>query len=116
MNGEDQGLRFFELAAASIMGVLGQSIYHYNNALGFFTNALAAIEQRNFDPVLLNDLMYPIPELIKFYQAFRRIAEQIIQRQARNRGMDSAAAIQRAMLPKSSRAISPKASSTSSPT
>ena len=84
----------------SIMGALGQSIYHYNNALGFFTNALAAIEQRNFDPVLLNDLMYPIPELIKFSQAFRRIAEQIIQRQARNREMDSAAAIQRAMLPK----------------
>jgi serine phosphatase RsbU (regulator of sigma subunit) len=83
----------------SIMGALGQSIYHYNNALGFFTNALAAIEQRSFDPRLLNDLMYPIPELINFSQAFRRIAEQIIQRQARNREMDSAAAIQRAFLP-----------------
>jgi serine phosphatase RsbU (regulator of sigma subunit) len=81
------------------MGALGQSIYHYNNALGFFTNALAAIEQRNFDPRLLNDLMYPIPELIIFSKAFRRIAEQIIQRQAGNREMDSAAAIQRAFLP-----------------
>jgi phosphoserine phosphatase RsbU/P len=83
----------------SIMGMLGQSIYHYNNALGFFTNALTAIEQRNFDPRLLNDLLYPIPELINFSQAFRRIAEQIILRQARNREMDSAAAIQRAFLP-----------------
>jgi serine phosphatase RsbU (regulator of sigma subunit) len=81
------------------MGALGQSIYHYNNALGFFTNALAAIEQRNFDPRLLDDLMYPVPELIIFSKAFRRIAEQNVQRQARNREMDSAAAIQRAFLP-----------------
>jgi sigma-B regulation protein RsbU (phosphoserine phosphatase) len=83
----------------SIMGTLGQSIYNYNNALGVFTNALRAIEDRNFDLRLLNDLMYPIPELINFSQAFRRIAEQIVSRRARNREMDSAAAIQRAFLP-----------------
>ena len=83
----------------SVMRTLGTSIYNYNNALGFFTNALRAIEERNFDLRLLNDLMYPIPELINFSQAFRRIAEQIVLRQARNREMDSAAAIQRAFLP-----------------
>jgi phosphoserine phosphatase RsbU/P len=81
------------------MRTLGTSIYNYNNALGFFTNALRAIEERNFDLRLLNDLMYPVPELINFSQAFRRIAEQIVLRQARNREMDSAAAIQRAFLP-----------------
>jgi len=83
----------------SIMSALGNSIYNYNNALCFFTNALTALEERNFDLRLLNDLMYPIPELINFSQAFRRIAEQIILRRAHNREMDSAAAIQRAFLP-----------------
>jgi sigma-B regulation protein RsbU (phosphoserine phosphatase) len=83
----------------SIMGKLGQYIYTYNNAIGFFTNALAAIEQRNFDLGILNDLMYPVPELINFSQTFRRIAEQIILRQSYNKEMDSAAAIQRAFLP-----------------
>jgi sigma-B regulation protein RsbU (phosphoserine phosphatase) len=83
----------------SIMSTLGRHIYTYNHAIAFFTNALAAIEQRNFDLRLLNDLMYPVPELIKFSQTFRRIAEQIMLRQAHNKDMDSAAAIQRAFLP-----------------
>ncbi len=83
----------------AIMGKLGQYIYTYNNAIGFFTNALAAIEQRNFDLGILNDLMCPVPELVNFSQTFRRIAEQIILRQAHNKEMDSAAAIQRAFLP-----------------
>jgi sigma-B regulation protein RsbU (phosphoserine phosphatase) len=83
----------------SIMSALGRHIYTYNHAIAFFTNALAAIEQRNFDLGLLNDLMYPVPELIKFSQTFRRIAEQIMLRQAHNKDMDSAAAIQRAFLP-----------------
>jgi phosphoserine phosphatase RsbU/P len=83
----------------SIMSKLGQYISNYNHALGFFTNALTALEQRNFDLRLLDDLMYPMPELISFSQTFRRIAEQIMLRQAHNREMDSAAAIQRAFLP-----------------
>jgi sigma-B regulation protein RsbU (phosphoserine phosphatase) len=83
----------------SVMSALGRHIYTYNHAIAFFTNALAAIEQRNFDLRLLNDLMYPVPELIKFSQTFRRIAEQIMLRQAHNKDMDSAAAIQRAFLP-----------------
>jgi phosphoserine phosphatase RsbU/P len=87
--------RFF----CSIMSKLGQHISTYNHALGFFTNALTAIEQRDFNLRLLDDLMYPMPELINFSQTFRRIAEQIIWRQAHNKEMDSAAAIQRAFLP-----------------
>jgi phosphoserine phosphatase RsbU/P len=87
--------RFF----CSIMSKLGQHISTYDQALGFFTNALTAIEQRDFNLRLLDDLMYPMPELINFSQTFRRIAEQIIWRQAHNKEMDSAAAIQRAFLP-----------------
>jgi phosphoserine phosphatase RsbU/P len=108
--GPIRGLRFAreDLLAAgtesphflrSIMSKLGQYISNYNHALGFFTNALTALERRNFDLRLLDDLMYPMPELISFSQTFRRIAEQIMLRQAHNREMDSAAAIQRAFLP-----------------
>ncbi len=83
----------------SIMSTLGRQISTYYRALAFFAGALTAIEQRSFDFGILNDLMFPIPELISFSQTFRRFAEQIILRQAHNKDMDSAAAIQRAFLP-----------------
>jgi phosphoserine phosphatase RsbU/P len=83
----------------SIMSTLGRQISTYYRALAFFASALTAIEQRNFDLGILNDLMFPMPELINFSQTFRRFAEQIILRQAHNKDMDSAAAIQRAFLP-----------------
>jgi len=56
--------RFF----CSIMSKLGQHISTYNHALGFFTNALTAIEQRDFNLRLLDDLMCPMPELINCSQ------------------------------------------------
>lgn len=83
----------------SVMGKLGQQLSTYNSALGFYTNALTALEQRNFDLRLLDDLMQPTPELANFGHTFRRIAEQIMLRQAHDREMASAAAIQRAILP-----------------
>jgi serine phosphatase RsbU (regulator of sigma subunit) len=83
----------------SIAGRFGQQIATYNNALGFYTSALSALEQRNFDLALLNDLMHPMPELVNFAQSFRRIAEQVMLRQQHYKDMTSAAAIQRAILP-----------------
>jgi serine phosphatase RsbU (regulator of sigma subunit)/CRP-like cAMP-binding protein len=83
----------------SIMSTLGRQLSTYYGALTFFENALTAIEQRNFNLGILNDLMFPVPELINFSQTFRRFAEQIMLRQAHNKDMDSAAAIQRAFLP-----------------
>jgi phosphoserine phosphatase RsbU/P len=83
----------------SIMIKLGQYITTFNNALGFYTNALNAIEQETFDLRLLDDLMQPTPELVNFAETFRRMARQVVLRQEHREEMANAAAIQRAFLP-----------------
>jgi sigma-B regulation protein RsbU (phosphoserine phosphatase) len=83
----------------SIMANLGQYIKTFNNALGFYTNALTAIEQETFDLRLLDDLMQPMPELVNFAETFRRMAKQVILRQEHRKEMVNAAAIQHAFLP-----------------
>ena len=83
----------------SVINQLGQRLNTINRAMGFYTHALAALEQENFDPAILDDLMHPLPELVNFSQTFRRMAEQIILRRTQREEMASAAAIQRSMLP-----------------
>lgn len=83
----------------SVINQLGQRLNTINRAVGFYTHALAALEQENFDPAILADLMHPLPELVNFAQTFRRMAEQIILRRTQREEMASAAAIQRSMLP-----------------
>lgn len=83
----------------SVINQLGQRLNTINRAMGFYTHALAALEQENFDPAILADLMHPLPELVNFAQTFRRMAEQIILRRTQREEMASAAAIQRSMLP-----------------
>ena len=78
---------------------LGQRIATINRAIGFYTQALAALERDDFDPSILDELLNPMPELLNFAQTFRRMAEQIILRRAQRQEMASASAIQRAMLP-----------------
>jgi sigma-B regulation protein RsbU (phosphoserine phosphatase) len=82
-----------------IVAVLGQRIASFNQAIGFYTNALAALERDDLDPNLLDDLRNPPAELLSFAVTFRKMADQIVSRLARMREMASAAAIQRAMLP-----------------
>ncbi|HEX7776647.1 MAG TPA: SpoIIE family protein phosphatase [Parvibaculum sp.] len=83
----------------SVIGQLGQRIGAVNQAVGFYTNALAALERHDFDPAILDTLLNPLPELIDFAQTFRRMAEQIILRRRQHDEMASATIIQRAMLP-----------------
>jgi len=83
----------------SVIGRLGAVISRFNNAIGLYTNAVDALEQDDFDISILDGLRQPGPELADFAQHFRRMAEQIVQRRARQAEMASAAAIQRAMLP-----------------
>lgn len=83
----------------SVISRLGGQIGRFNNAIGLYTNAVTALEQDNFDISILDELSEPGPELVDFAQHFRRMAEQIVQRRARQAEMASAAAIQRAMLP-----------------
>jgi phosphoserine phosphatase RsbU/P len=83
----------------SVIGRLGALVTRFNNAIGLYTNAVAALEQDDFDISILDGLRQPGPELADFAVHFRRMAEQIVQRRARQAEMASAAAIQRAMLP-----------------
>jgi CRP-like cAMP-binding protein len=71
----------------AVMGELGKRIAAFNQAIGFYTNALARLEQ-NLDPPAL-DSQPPIPELVNFAQALRRIAQRITLRRA-NANDDSA--------------------------
>src|SRR5271166_2175527 len=83
-----------------IIGRMGERMRKVNGAISLYTHALAALEQHEFDPALLEELRNPIPDLKDFGQTFGRMAEQIILRRQRDDEMASAAVIQRALLPK----------------
>lgn len=78
---------------------LGARLSGFNRAIGFYTNALAALETEDKGSAILDDLLNPPSELVNFAVTFRRFADQIRQRRQHLREMASAAAIQRAMLP-----------------
>lgn len=84
---------------AAAMRELGGRIETFNRAIGFYTNALSALQRYDFDLALLDDLRNPLPELADFSHSFRQLAEEIMHRRAQRQEMASAAAIQRAMLP-----------------
>lgn len=84
---------------SAVMRQFGHRFETFNRALGFYADALNALERREFDLALLDDLRNPLPELVNFAQSFRRLAEAIMLRAAERREMANAAAIQRAMLP-----------------
>ncbi len=83
----------------SIVGQLGERLSRLNQALGFYTNALSALESNTFDTKLLDDLLNPMPELVDFSHSFLRLAEQITIKRQQFEEMANAAAIQRSMLP-----------------
>src|SRR5262249_58579918 len=84
---------------AAVMMQVGRRFQAFNHAVGFYSNALRALHEHDFDLRLLDDLKAPLPELADFTHSFRRLAEEIAERRAHREEMASAAAIQRAMLP-----------------
>ncbi|MBB4000453.1 PP2C family protein-serine/threonine phosphatase [Aureimonas pseudogalii] len=78
---------------------LGRRLRAFNQAIGTYTNALAALESAGEDAGILDDLLSPPAELTNFALTFRKLAAQITQGRARRREMANAAAIQRSMLP-----------------
>ena len=83
-----------------IIAQLGEKMSRLNQAIGFYTNALSALEQNAFDTRLLEDLLHPMPELVDFSHSFLRLAEQITIKRRQFEEMANAAAIQRSMLPR----------------
>jgi sigma-B regulation protein RsbU (phosphoserine phosphatase) len=83
----------------SVIKGLGRQIGTFNHAIGLYTNALSALERRDVDLRILDELLHPIPEIMNFAHSFRRMAEQIVLRRSQHEEMANAATIQRAMLP-----------------
>jgi sigma-B regulation protein RsbU (phosphoserine phosphatase) len=94
----DLGRRLPGLFVA-VIGQLGRQIGAINNALGLYTNALEALERREFDPRILDDLRNPPPQIAGFATMFRRFAGQITEKRRQEDEMAGAAVIQRSLLP-----------------
>jgi len=83
----------------SVIEQLGQNIRSVNEGLALYANALAALEQRDFDAAILNELANPPPQLAPFAAAFRRFAEEIFIKRRNQDELANAALIQKSFLP-----------------
>jgi serine phosphatase RsbU (regulator of sigma subunit) len=84
----------------AVVRQLGQQINSVIKAVALYTNALTALERREFDKGILEDLANPSPELAEFAAAFRRFADQILSKQRQQAEMASASLIQQSFLPR----------------
>jgi serine phosphatase RsbU (regulator of sigma subunit) len=82
-----------------VIAQLGRQIQNINQALGFFSAGLDALERDDFDPAIMDALNSPTPELMTFAEAFQGLAKRVINERKTRGEMTSAAIIQRAMLP-----------------
>ena len=87
----------------TIVRQLGGQIDSVNKALALYANALEALEGREFDGAILNDLTHASPHLAEFSAAFRRFANHIVKNRRRQEEIASAALIQRSFLPDDSK-------------
>jgi sigma-B regulation protein RsbU (phosphoserine phosphatase) len=83
-----------------MIGQLGRQLDGVNRAVSLYTNALAALEKREFDSRILEQLENPPPQLAEFSAAFRRFAGQILDKRRQHDELASAAIIQQSFLPK----------------
>lgn len=83
-----------------MIGQLGRQLDSVNRAVSLYTNALAALEKREFDSRILEQLENPPPQLTEFSAAFRRFASQILDKRRQHDELASAAIIQQSFLPK----------------
>ena len=83
----------------SIITQLGQQIGAVNKAIGVYTNALSALEKREFDERILGDLQNPPPQLMEFAATFLRFSNQIRDKRRQQDELASGAIIQESLLP-----------------
>ena len=87
----------------TIVRQLGGQIDSVNKALALYANALEALEGRDLDGAILEDLTHASPHLAEFSAAFRRFADHILRNRRRREEIASAALIQRSFLPDDSK-------------
>jgi serine phosphatase RsbU (regulator of sigma subunit) len=85
-----------------IIGQLGRQLDAVNRAVSLYTNALGALEKREFDSRILEQLENPPPQLAEFSAAFHRFSSQILDKRRQHDELASAAIIQQSFLPKTS--------------
>ena len=95
----DIGARNPELLL-TVIAQLGRQIDSVNKTVGLYTTALAALEEREFDPAILETLAHPPPQLAEFSSAFQRFARQISDKRRQQDELAGAALIQKSFLPK----------------
>lgn len=83
----------------SVIGQLGQQIDAVNKTIGVYTNALSALERREFNEGILGDLRNPPPQLREFSDVFVRFANQIRDKRKKQDELASGAIIQQSLLP-----------------
>lgn len=83
-----------------VIAQLGRQIDAVNKTVGLYTTALAALEERKFDPAILEALAHPPPQLAEFSSAFQRFARQISDKRRQQDELAGAAIIQKSFLPK----------------
>jgi len=86
----------------SLIEQLSQQIASVSKAVALYTNALSALETRDCNEAIFEDLTNPPPQLVGFSTAFRRFADQISSKRRQQDEMASAAFIQRSLLPQDS--------------
>lgn len=86
----------------TVIAQLGRQIDAVNKTVGLYTTALSALEQREFDPAILEELAHPPPQLAEFSSAFQRFARQITDKRRQQDELAGAAIIQKSFLPKKS--------------
>ncbi len=84
----------------SVISQLGRQVAGMNSALSLYSNALSALERREFDARILDDLAHPSPQLVTFANAFKRFAVEIVDKRRKDDELASAALIQRSFLPR----------------
>jgi sigma-B regulation protein RsbU (phosphoserine phosphatase) len=84
----------------SVISQLGLQLDGMNRALSLYGNALSALERREFDSRILDDLVHPSPQLVTFANTFKRFAGQIVDKRRQDDELASAALIQRSFLPR----------------
>lgn len=84
----------------SLIAQLGRQIEGTNRTLSLYSNALSALESRDFDPRILDELANPPPHLAEFSAAFRKFAREIAGKRRQQDELTSAAIIQQSYLPR----------------
>jgi serine phosphatase RsbU (regulator of sigma subunit) len=84
----------------AVIAQLGRQIDAVNKTVGLYTSALGALEQREFDPSILEELAHPPPQLAEFSSAFQRFARQITDKRRQQDELAGATIIQKSFLPK----------------